>query len=374
MLNGITIKGFRRYKEFKLSGFNEINFILGDNNIGKTSILEAIFTWACGQNVSPLMSIPMARGRYTVFQNQYWLMEELLAMVNERQKLPLTMSFEGEYNGKIEKFIHKIYPSDLLTDYDSSYKNSLDKIIPRTNEQVIAEQQRTINLQLLGAPVTVARWDIIKDKKTVSSRITAPSTVVSNVRPFANAKFIDILSHTAIAESLQMYSSLKREGLMSEVVRKMEAVFPEIKGFDVLPYPDGSQATVSVVKEDGSSLPMYACGDGVQRWFYIIGALTIYRNAILCIDEIDVGLHPNAQIEFCLNVTKYAIKNKVQLFITTHNLEFIDSYLSAVVKDETMSDKINIFTLKEVDGDVHSRNLSAKDAYEVRREYNMELR
>ena len=171
-----------------------------------------------------------------------------------------------------------------------------------------------------------------------------------------------------------MYSSLKREGLMSEVVRKMEAVFPEIKGFDVLPYPDGSQATVSVVKEDGSSLPMYACGDGVQRWFYIIGALTIYRNAILCIDEIDVGLHPNAQIEFCLNVTKYAIKNKVQLFITTHNLEFLDSYLSAIVKDETMSDKINIFTLKEVDGDVHSRNLSAKDAYEVRREYNMELR
>ena len=167
---------------------------------------------------------------------------------------------------------------------------------------------------------------------------------------------------------------LKREGLMGEVIKKIKLVFPEIVGIDVLPYADGSQATVSIVKEDGSTLPLYACGDGLQRWFYIVGALTIYRNAILCIDEIDVGLHPNAQIEFCVNVTKYALKNNVQLFITTHNMEFIDSYLKAIIRDKKIADKVNVLTLKDNDGKVMTRNLSAKEAYEVRENYNMELR
>lgn len=59
ILQSIRIKGFRKYEDFELDGFNSINFILGDNNIGKTSILEAIFTWACGQNIVPMQSIPM---------------------------------------------------------------------------------------------------------------------------------------------------------------------------------------------------------------------------------------------------------------------------------------------------------------------------
>ena len=109
MLESIHIFGFRRYSDFSIKGFNEINFILGDNNSGKTSLLEAVYTWACGQNILPMINIPLSRARYYGVQNSYWLMEEILAMVSDRYKLPLTMSFEGEYNGKGEKFIHRTF-------------------------------------------------------------------------------------------------------------------------------------------------------------------------------------------------------------------------------------------------------------------------
>lgn len=46
MLTSLKIKGFRKYKNLELENFSRINFILGKNNVGKTSVLEAIFTWS----------------------------------------------------------------------------------------------------------------------------------------------------------------------------------------------------------------------------------------------------------------------------------------------------------------------------------------
>lgn len=372
MLESIRIKGFRKYKDFKLDGFNAINFILGDNNVGKTSILEAIYTWACGENVAPMLSIPLARGRYYLFQNQYWLMEELLTMVADRHELPLVMEFEGIYDGKSERFQHSIYPSDLLPEFDSSFKNSMDKVIPKLNDNS-SDQNNVINMQLFAQPV-VAKWDIKHGDNCVDVKITAPVSAIPNAKSFVPAKYIDILSHTAITENVQMYASLKREGLLGEVVDRINAIFPEIKDFDMIPYPDGSQAPVSVLKSDGTTLPLYACGDGIQRWFYIVGALTIYKNAIICIDEIDAGLHPNAQIDFCKNISEYALKNNVQLFITTHNIEFMDRYLDTVAENNSLASNVNVFTIKQNAKGLAVRKLNAKDAQNLRENNNLELR
>lgn len=373
MLESIHISGFRRYTDFEIENFNEINFLLGANNSGKTSVLEAIYTWACGQNVAPMMNIPLARARFGGFQHAYWVMEEILAMFNNRHNLPLLMSFEGRYCGKIERFDHTIYPSDLLTEYDSSYKNEVGKTIPHISS-AINEQINAVGLPSFN-PVLLGNWEVINEKKKITAQITSPFSTVNTVNPYVSAKFIDILSHTTIRENVQMYASLKREGLIEEVVERINSIFPEVVNFDMIPYPDGSQAPVSVVKKDGQVLPLYAFGDGLQRWFYIIGALTINKNAIICIDEIDAGFHPSAQIEFCRNVLEYALKNNVQLFITTHNIEFIDRFIETIIGDVTTSKKVNIFTMRDFgDSDIRVRSLSAKSAYEARDSFNMELR
>ncbi|WP_044917239.1 AAA family ATPase [Butyrivibrio sp. WCE2006] len=371
MLESLQIEGFRKYNNFKLENLNNINYVLGDNNIGKTSVLEAIYTWSCGQNVAPMMAIPLGRARYPS-ANQYWIMDELLSMINQPHDMPLTMAFEGVYNGKKERFVHSIYPSDLMAEFDPSFKNHMDKIVLRTNDMV-AEQPNPINMQMYNPPI-IAQWDITHGGNKVRANVTAPVSMVSNTKSFVSAKYIDVLSHIAIKESVQMYAALKREGMLDEVVKRISKVFPEIANFDMIPYPDGSQAPVSVVKKDGTSLPLYAYGDGVQRWFYIIGALSIYKNSIICIDEIDTGFHPGAQADFCKNVSEYAIKNNVQLFITTHNQEFIDRYLEEIGKKKSLMDKVNIITMRNNDGKIAVRNLSAREACEVRNSFNMELR
>ena len=284
MLESIRIRGFRKYKDFTVDGFNRINFVLGNNNVGKTSVLESVYAWACGQNLTPFINIPLSRGRYSAMQYAYWMIEEVMAMVNDRSNPPFNMSFIGKYDGKEERFNHIIYPSELLNDYDTSYKRLLNDSMPRTNEINQKDIAPIMSIQSgmlqMTQPITVAKWEIEHDGSTVTENLTVPTSIISKKKPFRIAKYIDVLSHTVIVETVQMYSSLKREKLIDNVAEELHKVFPEVTGFDMIPYPDGSQAPISIVKSDGTLLPMYSYGDGVQRWFYILVAIALYKNSI----------------------------------------------------------------------------------------------
>lgn len=43
MIESVDIKRFRCFEKLKVDGFNTVNIISGQNNVGKTSLLEAIF-------------------------------------------------------------------------------------------------------------------------------------------------------------------------------------------------------------------------------------------------------------------------------------------------------------------------------------------
>ena len=386
VLESLKVSGFRKYRELELKGFGRINCILGPNNIGKTSILEALYTWACGQNVIPLV-LPLARGRYTGIQQPYWMMEELLALFKNHD-LPLKMTFDGMNDGKRVCFAHTVYPSEILTEYDSSYKHFAENIIPRNNEPLLRNPRSTGQdfpglaqlAQAMSNAVAFAnafaKWEILQNEEDAQTYdLTVPILQTANVESFHTAKFIDISSHITIGENVQIYSSLKREKLLDEFAKEINKVFPEITGFDMIPYPDGSPAPISVVKQNGDMLPIYAYGDGVQRWFYILGAIILHKGSIICIDEIDVGFHPAAQAAFCENLIRAARENNAQLFITTHNLEFIDSFLKAAgTFDEEASKDIKILTLRENSGGVAVRTLDSRMARGARDEFSLELR
>lgn len=378
MLTSINVKGFRKYENLNLENLGRINFILGRNNIGKTSILEAIYAFCCGQNVGPLLDIPLSRCRYSSIQQPYWMMEEILSVVHNRKTLPFKFEFSGIFDGKAENFVHTIYPSDILTDFDSSYKRMAGEIVPRNNDSSVRTSPAFFSNQLglmqVAQPSIVAKWQINHNGKAVNYNVTCPNTTVYKILPFKIAKFIDLLSHTDVNETVQIYSSLKRDDLIKDVVKELNKVFPDIKDIDMIPYSGGTIAPISVLKED-TYLPMYAYGDGVQRWFYILGAIALYKNSIICIDEIDTGFHPEAQYEFSEHLASYAKENNVQLFLTTHNLEFIDNYLQALNSyDSSILEDTRIITVKDIDDNPSIRTLSGTEVYKARSDFNLEIR
>ncbi len=43
MFQSFTFKNFRCFRDFKLDSLARVNLIAGQNNVGKTALLEAIF-------------------------------------------------------------------------------------------------------------------------------------------------------------------------------------------------------------------------------------------------------------------------------------------------------------------------------------------
>ncbi|MDJ0797434.1 MAG: AAA family ATPase [Calothrix sp. MO_167.B12] len=64
MFKSIKIENFRCFQSFELQQLGRVNLLVGKNNSGKTSILEAIQILSSQNNLQPLADIMINRGEY----------------------------------------------------------------------------------------------------------------------------------------------------------------------------------------------------------------------------------------------------------------------------------------------------------------------
>ena len=62
MLRSLSIQGFRAFDRLRLDGLGRVNLVVGTNNCGKTSVLEAVSLVAGAPSLRPLLEAQAARG------------------------------------------------------------------------------------------------------------------------------------------------------------------------------------------------------------------------------------------------------------------------------------------------------------------------
>jgi AAA15 family ATPase/GTPase len=63
MFQKITVANFRGFRELRLESLGRVNLVVGDNNVGKTSLLEAIFLDACMRHVPVMLRVGIGEAR-----------------------------------------------------------------------------------------------------------------------------------------------------------------------------------------------------------------------------------------------------------------------------------------------------------------------
>lgn len=290
--------------------------------------------------------------------------------MNDRRSIPFSFKFTAMEDGKEILYTHKVSLGDVFKDFIRDVATDAPTINPVRPPNMNPQMQMINN-------VTVAQWEIAKtDTDRRIFLLGWPNIFIENVSPQQLANYEDINGHRDMAENRKLYVHLKRHNLIDKFVQEMQEVFPKITDFDILPYQDNSMAPVSVQVASGDYFPLDTFGDGLRRMFQIVGALIFYHDGIMCIDGIDSTIHPEAQRKLCHSLIKYARKYNVQLFVTTHNLEFIDNFLSSWHEDESLNavDDIRIVSMKSVDDEVRARTMTGIEAMSAREDFNMELR
>jgi AAA15 family ATPase/GTPase len=91
---------------------------------------------------------------------------------------------------------------------------------------------------------------------------------------------------------------------------------------------DGFKNRSAVIKltNSASVFPLQSMGDGINRIFTMILALVNAENGFLLIDEFENGLHHSVQEKLWVIVFQLASKLNVQLFATTHSEDCIAGF------------------------------------------------
>lgn len=74
MLRDLFIKNYRCFEDFKIDGLEQVNLFVGNNNSGKTSLLEAIYLLVNQNKILALIEILLFRGeiiKYIYDPNNY---------------------------------------------------------------------------------------------------------------------------------------------------------------------------------------------------------------------------------------------------------------------------------------------------------------
>jgi AAA15 family ATPase/GTPase len=369
-IKSITINQFRGIKQLEVSGFSRINLIVGDNNCGKTTFLEAIQLLFAESNLSSVKSIVRQRTVLNPNDSFYVSFINLFNAAQKKKALSFDISASGS-DGPIrfgitgnEKTVsgeEALRVSSMSTRQKNAYKKSLP-LLPETAKVFTGSMISQSGKKPADKEITISSIDNELPAITIRKKVQyAPS--------FGHLRY-DLLQN--IVENPEY------KKLSISILQQFDGSITDI----CYTKADDGAFLETVITGDGTTMPFSVYGDGIKKILYILNKLFDSADSVLLIDEIETGLHRKCYDKLFPVVFELAKKLNVQLFIATHSLEAIDAILAYAQYDDFPedSDPIKVITLKKVissegkGGNVVARNVTGRYVFENRKAYAFEVR
>jgi len=295
------VKNFKRFKDLEVKDIGQFNLVLGDNNVGKTSLLEAL----------------MFDGDIDIF---------ILSLSKRLEKRMIG----GELTGGVwEFFINndiKVSTSEnvVFTDFEFDHGTG-SKLHPHFQYKF-----NKVTKKLIDAKGGYSIGKTLEGITNVSNEINNPKGYSGPADYFE--PFISNLDRHNYDLSKQ-YSKLINDSpkkLGVEFIQSLKVIDPSISDLrDDTLSTDRHLISIESDKFEGRTLlAMY--GDGTISVFRVLLLIHLLKGKKLMLDEIDAGIYHKRMKEYWKVILQSAHDNQVQLFATTHNLECIKAYQEAL--------------------------------------------
>ena len=316
MLEKLEINNFRGIKKLDFDSFKNINIFTGKANVGKTSVLEAIYM-ILRINAESMVTISDLRdivGYDDIFESLFYDYNfqnslKLNAIVN-KEKIDI------EIKPNINNRSITVPLGNQISKNDINFVNSLQFDIKNgktSKSNVIVEKiNNTVNFQVLSANKT-------------------------NINIEDNAEFIaEYYSKNNLHKNLKNILEKKKEKEeLHEYCKQFNDNIKDIRFID----------NKIVIETDNleHTLNLKTMGKGFQTYLTIIASM-VAGNKYILIDEIENGIHYEIIKILIKNIVDLSQEHNLQFFITTHSKEFLQT-LNEFTEDNGYSDIISVFNL-----------------------------
>ncbi len=310
-ISELKLESFKSYENMTLKFDKRFNVIIGENNIGKSTIFEALQLWKKCYDLSISAKGDKFYSKTTTlyinFEDLHFIRlssdEDIL--YPDKTSCNLKVTFAEEIND-----ILQYYTLDF-TLTKPNIKNAYVRIIRGNEDEFdrLLERLSQLNIKL-------REFIFIHQTSPVSNVLSKEPYMFKGqvIKKIQKGKSDEVLRNK-ILQSLEKGSQL--EEWMQEVLDVSFCFIPPKRS-----ERDKSEYIKLLVDKDGSKLDMYLQGSGFLQTAEIFSTIEVMNNAlnILLIDEPDSHITPRIQNRLlcCLNNI-----NETQTFIISHNDNFV---------------------------------------------------
>ncbi|GAA6621330.1 AAA family ATPase [Scytonema sp. NUACC26] len=314
MLRDITILNYRCFQSFYIDNLARVNLIVGMNNSGKTSLLEAIYLLV-NQGESPryLIDILNSRGDINKSFNKN-LFNQSFRIYNEELK-NIFQGYQISTHHPIRIISQKQDPLSLAIEPQLSDRNLLNS---ENFEIVFSYGLQLENQIIVHSDGTIRSQDGLFLNSNYSSQFLTISTL-------------------SFEEMAELWNSILLTPKENKVVEALQILEPSVERIGFTSHPTSTHSILLKLSGNLNPLPLTSMGDGIRRILAIAIAAVTVENGFLLVDEIDTGLYYQTQTDMWHFVLEVAKQLNVQVFATTHSWDCITAFAEAIAQSEERS-------------------------------------
>ncbi len=361
-LNEVRVDEYRGIKSLHIDGLKQVNLVVGDNNCGKTSVLEAIQLLGTSGSLASIYRVSRQRSALSIVNSESPF-DSFLCMFPRGLSDSMRISVSSLFGEKELSF-------ELNGEKGIGYFGMGESASDRYEDK---DQMR---LEMEGE---VFKGDIVYrcgDELTKNSVDINQYSKIGGV-PLSDNKKFDIV-YVSPFEHLSgrvISGIIRNEGYKQVCLKAVQLFDPDIE--DMMVYPsDVKNRPVEYIRHSKTGdMPISTYGDGVKKVLVLSNGIARAAGGILLIDEIETSIHKRYYDDIFRFIVKACKSFDVQVFVTTHSLEAIDGLLATQdYESQKENDDICVCTLKRTKEKTLSRVLAGREVYENREEFGFEVR
>ncbi|MGM9977754.1 MAG: ATP/GTP-binding protein [Clostridium sp.] len=358
----LNIKSFRGIKNLSLKELNNINIITGDNNCGKTSVLEVLESLNSPTNINTW--IKLNRG------DNLTLYEDIKGLFNVDTQESIEYSIKNSNDKFINIKISNEREELLLTNKEinqirHTYFKSSENDYLIDDKDLITEEVSKLNLKFEIDKNIISEEELYNFQFRLKNKYKKDKKIIKTIyiSPFEHSKARLFL--TEVLNNAELYKE------MLEILKEFDDGIISINA-DASEDKYSRQIEYKILsKNHKNAIPLSLYGDGMKKAILLMSAVVTSKDGVLLLDEFETAIHTSAMNKVFSWILKTCMKLNVQLFLTSHSEEAIDKILKCCPE---LQKKINLYTLYNNLDETVARKLDGKKAIEVKEDLGLELR
>ncbi len=359
-LNRLDIRRFRGLHDLSFDGFGAINLLVGQNNSGKTSVLEALMLILRPGDSRNWINLLAARDAAGGGQSRRQAAEWLYPVIPRSEPVahqPIELECRLANRGASLRSTFLARPS---IPSDGAPSDLPDISVEYFSPDLGVDTTRSGGVRFAPAVAKGEPGERIYGPKIDDSIRSVPGTKVELAKAHGH--------RTSRASILKLIHAL--EGTHAKTLKQiLQAFDDDIVGI-VRPTSGPLRGLDYVEYRRLGLIPLDSFGDGVRKVAYLLDKVLKSEDGILLIDEIEVAFHPAVLQPLCTSLRSFARELNVQIIATTHSLEAVDAVLRAF---EDSPQELTTFRL-EREPNLTARRFDGSALHDLRHVLGQEIR